>query len=260
MAYSLAASLRGVYSFERLGPEYKQLWDTMRIIRDDAELTRVSDKIRKYKDVYLEVEKATGVPWQMVGVIHEREAGEQDIGRFKGVLHNGEMIVGTGKKTRLVPARRGPFDTWHDAAVDAIKYEGFDKIKEWPVERQLWALEPYNGYGYRNKGIRSPYIWASTNHQQPGKYVADGVWSSTTMDTQVGCAALLRYLGVGVKKDAGVDAQVIGGSVVVGTGATVYNFWDTIQPYLFNKYTIIGGIVLAVSVFAYQLTKIRNVK
>lgn len=222
-------------SFEKYGPEYKKLWDTMHIIRDDAELTRVSDKIRKYKDVYLKVEKATGVPWQMIGVIHEREAGEQDIGRFKGVLHNGELIVGTGKKTRLVPARRGPFDTWHEAAVDAIKFQGFDNIKEWPVERMLWALEPFNGYGYRNKGLRSPYIWASTNHQQPGKYVRDGDFNPNVMDTQVGCAALLKYLGVGAivtQKPISIPTQTAGGAVVTGTGVAVYSFWDTIYPYL----------------------------
>lgn len=242
------------YSFEKLGPEYKQLWDTMHIIRDDAELTRVSDKIAKYKDVYLKVEKATGVPWQMLGVIHEREAGEQDIGRFKGVLHNGELIVGTGKKTRLVPARRGPFDTWHEAAVDAIKYEGFDKIKEWPVQRMLWALEPYNGYGYRTKGIRSPYIWASTNHQQRGKYVADGVWDANVMDTQVGCAALLKYLGV--DKKVVVTPTTVGTSVAAGTTA-VMGVGYAVYTYGLSHPIIIGSI-LAMAALATVVSMIKK--
>lgn len=251
------------YSFERLGPEYKQLWDTMHIIRDDAELTRVSNKIIKYKSVYQEVEKATGVPWQMIGVIHEREAGEQDIGRFKGVLHNGELIVGTGRKTRLVPARRGPFDTWFDAAVDALKLEGFDKIKEWPVERILWALEPYNGYGYRNgphsNGIHyppmlSPYIWASTNHQQRGKYVSDGNFDPNVMDTQVGCAALLRYCGVGAKTIS-IPTQTAGGAVVVGTGIAIGNYWDTIQPYL-PYVGIAAAVLVTLAIIGYFKKKV----
>jgi hypothetical protein len=75
----------------------------------------------------------------------------------------------------------------------------------------LWALEPFNGYGYRNKNLRSPYIWASTNHQQKGKYVADGVFSYDVMDTQVGCAAVLKYLGVGKPSVTGP---------VAGTAAT----------------------------------------
>lgn len=247
-------------SFEKYGPEYKQLWDTMKVIRDDAELTRVSDKIRKYSNVYKEVEKATGVPWQMVGVIHLREAGEQDIGRFKGVLHNGELIVGTGRKTRLVPARRGPFSTWFDAAVDALKLQGFEKIKPWPVERMLWALEPFNGYGYRNKGLRSPYLWASSNHQQRGKYVADGVFDSSVMDTQIGCAALLKYLDVA--KPITVDTHIAGGAVVATTigGAAVaaHSYWDTIQPYIYNEYTVIAASVAALGYVGYKLYKGHN--
>jgi lysozyme family protein len=68
------------YSYEALAPEYQRLWDTMKIIRDAAELNRVATKIQAHKPVYERVEKATGVPWQLVAVIHLREAGEQDIG------------------------------------------------------------------------------------------------------------------------------------------------------------------------------------
>jgi lysozyme family protein len=181
-------------SFDKYGPEYKQLWDTMHIIRDTAELQRLSNKIRLSEQMY----RSVGiVPWQMVAVIHVREAGEQDIGRWKCVLHNGEKIIGTGQKTRLVPAGRGPFYDWTNAAIDALRLQGFDKYTDWTVGRVLWALEPFNGYGYRNKGLRSPYLWASTNHQQLGKYIADGVFDANVMDSQIGCAALLKYLEFG---------------------------------------------------------------
>src|SRR5262245_55737906 len=127
-------------SFEQYGPEYQKLWDTMRIIRDSKELQRLSDKIKLSKLKYQEVETETGVPWQMVAVIHIREAGEQDIGRWLCVLHNGEKIVGTDKKTKLVPAGRGPFYSWSTAAVDALRIKGFDKYNDWSVARVLWAL------------------------------------------------------------------------------------------------------------------------
>jgi lysozyme family protein len=181
-------------SFEKYGPEYQNLWDTMHIIRDDKELQRLSDKIKLSEAMY----RSVGiVPWQMVAVIHVREAGEQDIGRWLCVLHNGEKIVGTDKKTHLVPAGRGPFHDWVSASVDALRLQGFHNYSDWSVARVLWALEPFNGYGYRNKGLRSPYLWASTNHQQKGKYVADGVFDSSVMDSQIGCAALLKYLEFG---------------------------------------------------------------
>lgn len=201
------------HDYQTLAPEYQKLWDTMHIVRDMNELQRVSDKIKKYKDVYQKVEKTTGVPWQMVAVTHLREAGESDIGVWKGVLHNGEKIVGTDHKTHLVPSGRGPFLTWQSAAEDALRQKGFDKIKGWTVSRVLWALEPYNGYGYRNKGLRSPYLWASTNHQQPGKYVADGVFDGSVMDTQIGCAALLKYL------DYGVNLRGVGSAGAIAAGS-----------------------------------------
>lgn len=242
-------------SYEKYGPEYQQLWDTMHIIRDAAELQRLSDKLKRYQSVYEEVEKATGVPWQLVAVLHVREAGESDVGKWKGVLHNGEKIVGTGKKTRLVPAGRGPFDTWKEAAVDALKYQGFDKIKTWPVARMLWAAEPYNGYGYRNRGLRSPYLWASTNHQQRGKYVADGVFDPSVMDTQVGVAATLKFLGVGaqpgsvpivvVKEKPAVtgSAGTAGGAIVAGGIAA------TQAPSHLIPYIVLGTIIFAVVAF-----------
>lgn len=217
-------------SFEKYGPEYQQLWDTMKIIRDAKQLDRVSNLIKKHQSVYEGVQKETGVPWQLIAVIHLREAGESDIGKWKGVLHNGQKIVGTGRKTTIVPMGRGPFKTWHEAAVDAIKFQGFTKIKEWTVARMLWALEPYNGYGYRMKGLRSPYLWASTNHQQRGKYVSDGVFNANVMDTQMGCAALLKFLGVGTKASV---PSIIGGGVAVGGGAVLAaapQYWMYIVP------------------------------
>jgi lysozyme family protein len=187
-------------SFDKYGPEYQSLWDTMHVIRDDHELSRLATKIISNSAKYIEVEHLTGVPWQMVAVIHVREAGDQDVGRWLCVLHNGEKIIGTGRTTRLVPAGRGPFSDWIGAAIDALTLQGFNRITEWSVARVLWALEPFNGYGYRNKGLRSPYLWASTNHQQKGKYVADGVFDANVMDSQIGCAALLKYLEFGGSK------------------------------------------------------------
>jgi lysozyme family protein len=233
------------HSYEVLAPEYQQLWDTMKIIRDASELDRVAKKIRSNQSVYERVEKATGVPWQLVAVIHLREAGEQDIGRWQCVLHNGERIVGTDKLTKLVPAGCGPFSTWHDAAVHALVQKGFHKIKSWPVSRMLWAAEPYNGYGYRNKGLRSPYLWGSTNHQQRGKYIRDGVFDATVMDTQVGVAAQLQYLGVGQKT---ASPGEVGGPVFgTGLGATL----------LANGQYIAAGIVftLVVGFIAYKIIK-----
>jgi lysozyme family protein len=126
-------------SFEKYGPEYQQLWDTMHIIRDGSELERLSDKIKLSEAMYKRVQEIVGVPWQMIAVIHVREAGEQDIGRWLCVLHDGEKIIGTGRTTQDVPKGRGPFHDWVSAAVDALRIQHFDQYTDWTRTLQrLW--------------------------------------------------------------------------------------------------------------------------
>lgn len=218
------------YTYEKLASEYQSLWNSMKIIRDAAELDRLATKIKTNQAVYQKVQDATGVPWQMVAVIHIREAGETDIGQWKRVLHNGERIIGTGRKTKIVPTGQGPFTTWHEAAVHALTMKGFNKIKAWPVSRILWGLEPYNGYGYRNMGLRSPYLWASTNHQQPGKYVRDHVFDANVVDKQIGAAALLKYLGVGNTTPKKIAEPAAATAAVSGTLAAIYQ-WGLDHPF-----------------------------
>lgn len=192
-------------SFQRYGPEYREWWDKSVIVRDHQALHNLQALFTRHRAVYDKVELVTGVPAEMVFCIHIREAGQGDVGKWRGVLHNGEKIVGTGRKTSIVPVGRGPFNTWHDAAVHALKEKGFHQIQEWPPERMLWAMEPYNGYGYRNgprirntsarhPSMRSPYIVASTNLQQRGKYTRDHYFDPDVWDTQVGVLAILKTL------------------------------------------------------------------
>jgi hypothetical protein len=112
---------------------------------------------------------------------------------FAGVLHNGEHIIGTGRKTTLVPKGRGPFSSWSDAAIDAIKLHGLHKITDWSIERLLYEAERFNGWGYQPRGP-SPYVWSGTNWYKAGKYIADGVYSATHIDTQLGVAIIWKQL------------------------------------------------------------------
>jgi hypothetical protein len=115
---------------------------------------------------------------------------------FGGVLHNGEKIIGTGRKTRLVPRGKGPFDSWEQAAIHALRMKNLHKIKDWSDGRVCFELERYNGWGYqgRGKSKRSPYLWAGTNHQKAGKYVADGKYSSKAWDRQLGAIPVLQKI------------------------------------------------------------------
>lgn len=177
------------YSYEGLKGEYTRLLARMVITRAGegrAAALRLADNRARYQ----RVEAETGVPWRFIAIIHNRESG----GNFAGVLHNGEHIIGTGKKTRLVPAGRGPFKSWEEAAIDALRLKGLHLIEDWPRERICYEAERFNGFGYRNKSLPSPYLWAGSNNYRSGKYVADGVFDPSAVDKQLGCMVVYDYL------------------------------------------------------------------
>ena len=166
-------------------------WNKAKITRS-SQVAAQAKKLLANRSRYDVVAEATGVPWDVIAVIHVRESS----GSFAGVLHNGQKIIGTGKKTTLVPKGRGPFSTWEEAAIDALMkcapYLG--KNSDWSLGNTLELLEKYNGLGYRKKGLPSPYLWAGTDQYTKGKYVADGKFDANAVDKQLGVAALLMAL------------------------------------------------------------------
>jgi len=41
------------------------------------------------------------------------------------------------------------------------------------------------------------YLWAGTNLEKPGKFVADGKWSATAVSSQIGIVPILKELRYG---------------------------------------------------------------
>jgi len=179
---------------------YLNLWAGMSILAGRRlALNTVVAKIEAGRARYEAVEKETAAPWWFVGICHMRESSCN----FATYLGNGEPL---SRKTRLVPAGRGPFMTWEEGAIDALRFQGYAGLTDWDLATALFRFEAYNGWGYFYKGVNSPYVWGWTNEQQPGKYVADGVWSATAIDPQPGCAAMLRGLiDAGFATVAGAD-------------------------------------------------------
>lgn len=179
------------YAFSPLEAEYARRWAAMTITPSRlATIDAMARKIIAGKARYRAVEAATGVPWAFIGVLHSRESGCD----FRGVLHNGEKILGTGRKTRLVPAGRGPFEIWEEAAQDALAIKGWKPGFPWSLPRCLFEGERFNGFGYRMRGVPSAYVWSGSNQYVRGKYVADGVWSATAVDKQIGIAPVMARL------------------------------------------------------------------
>lgn len=158
----------------------------------NAKLTRkmlsenVATSLMAAKARYRAVEAKTGVPWPVIAVIHQRESS-QNWGRS---LAQGDPW---NRVSVHVPAGRGPFNSWEEAAIDALLncHPHLAKRKDWSLAGVLIALEMYNGLGYASKGIPSPYLWAGTNQYKSGKYVADGRYDPSHVDQQLGCVAML---------------------------------------------------------------------
>lgn len=174
------------FSYGSKWPEYRAQWNAMEALDDEwrAQYKALGLEALSYKPRYQGVEVGTGVPWMMIAAIHMREASFD----FDTYLGNGEPL---DQVTTLVPAGRGPFDSWEEGAIDALTYDGLTEVTDWRLEKMLFYCEKYNGTGYHSKGLPSPYVWAGTTIQEPGKYVADGKFDDDYWDTQPGCAGLL---------------------------------------------------------------------
>lgn len=226
-------------SFAETERGYAALWAKAKLTGNTA---RVVARILANRKRYEEVERATGVPWAWIACLHDREAS----GLFTGVLHNGERIIGTGKKTRLVPAGRGPFKTWAESAIDALKLKGLHKVTDWSIARMLYEAERFNGWGYTYKGVNSPYVWAGTNLQQSGKYVADHVWDPKAWDTQLGVAAVMMALE---KEDPRIWKPITKVQAPVVIGATVGGSATIATATLADMSPVMLGALVALVVF-----------
>lgn len=147
---------------------------------------QVAHQLVAAKPRYHAVEEKTGVPWAVIAVIHERESSQSWIAS----LAQGDPW---NKVSVHVPRGRGPFLSWEAAAVDALVVcpPHAAKWDDWTIGGALTLLDEYNGLGYANRGVPSPYLWAGTDQYRSGKYIADGHYDPHAIDHQLGCAGLL---------------------------------------------------------------------
>lgn len=181
-------------------PQYAEQINKMQILADKkSAFERFANYAIANKGIYQEIEQKSGVPWPSIAVMHKRESDAQDTKGnplFTSYLGNGQPL---SRRTTIVPVGRGPFtgpNAFVDGAMDALRIDGLDKVvPPWPIEKILYWQEVFNGAGYSNMGLPSPYIWGGTTIQVRGKYVRDGVFDPNVMDTQLGCAGMLWMIG-----------------------------------------------------------------
>ncbi|MEH2489683.1 peptidoglycan-binding protein [Bradyrhizobium sp. AZCC 2230] len=180
-------------SYESLKSEYERNWANLEI--RPARLGEANATARKAingKATYQQVERLTGVPWYFVALCHYRESNF-DLDTYLG---NGESLK---RVTCLVPKGRGPFASFVDGAVDALRIQHFVGTQDWCIARTLYRLECFNGLGYHAKGVNSPYLYGGSTLYGPteargGKFVADHVFDPNHVDTQLGTAVVLHAM------------------------------------------------------------------
>jgi lysozyme family protein len=177
-----------------LKKEYEHLWNTCQVRPQRRAAAReIADRIVRSRRRYEAAGTPHGVPWYVVGIIHQLEGG----GNFKTHLHNGDPLTA---RTVHEPAGRPPTGhppfTWEFSATDALVSDGLGSWRDWSIPGTLFVFERFNGFGYRSPSIaiNSPYLWSFSNHYTKGKFDRDRHYSPTTVSAQLGAAVLLREL------------------------------------------------------------------
>jgi len=126
-------------------------------------------RIIRCRGRYEAVAKDSGVPWFVIGSLHNMEVS----GSFSKHLHEGSPLTG---RTRWVPKGRpltgSPPFTWEVSAVDALHYDKMPTVNGRSPDASLYACERYNGLGYLHyhRDVPTPCLWSHTSIYTRGKY------------------------------------------------------------------------------------------
>lgn len=178
------------HTFESLKAGYDDDLARMIVVRTGAVDVTAKRLLALYHEgKYGVVPVKTGIPEPWIAASFEREASSD----FRCNPAQGDRW---NRTSIHVPAGRGPFQGWEAAALDAYHLDGLDSIgaAHWSWALACYYGEIFNGLGYRNHGIPSPYLWGGTNIQKRGKYVADGVFDENEMDAQLGIIPIMKRM------------------------------------------------------------------
>jgi lysozyme family protein len=175
-----------------------QRWNKAKLTRG-PEFVAPATKAVANKARYQSIETRTGVSWLFIAVSHYRESSQN----FARSLAQGDPI---NKVSVHVPAGRGPFASFEDAAVDALVdcAPHASLNTDWSIGGMLTLLERFNGLAYANAGRPSPYVWSGTDQYTIGKIVVDHGPIEPVVDKQLGCAGLIMAM---MKLDATITVD-----------------------------------------------------
>jgi lysozyme family protein len=155
---------------------------------DDIKM--IAERINGAQARYQAVGGATGIPWQIVGTLHQLETG----GDFSVHL-NGDPLPGrTVNLPTGQPADGDPPFTWEQSAIALIPLFAPKLATAKSIGEALDQIERVNGLGYRRRGLYSPYLWACSEQYTSGAYAADAVFKPDQVASRCGAAVILKQL------------------------------------------------------------------
>jgi lysozyme family protein len=189
---SLARTPLASTRFADLREEYQGYFDEC-VVRPEFQpnVDYYVKRLRQGQASYRQIESELGIAWPFVGLIHAMECGFN----FYGHLHNGDPLTArTVHVPKGRPASPEPPYTWMQSALDALRLKKLDQVTDWSVPHMLFLLEGYNGFGYRRRGVPTPYLWSFSNIYERGKFVLDGKFDPDAVSKQCGAALMLKAI------------------------------------------------------------------
>jgi lysozyme family protein len=176
--------------FSALAAEYQAWYDACEVRPEQrGNVAYYVKRLQRGRPAYEDVARELNMPWVFIGTIHGMECGFN----FSGHLHNGDPLTA---RTTHVPANRpavgAPPFTWRESAIDALTMKKLHEVGDWSIPRMLYLLEQYNGFGYRMRGVATPYLWSFSNLYEKGKFVADGRYDPDAVSKQCGAALMVK--------------------------------------------------------------------
>jgi lysozyme family protein len=190
------------HPFKALEQEYAQRLASLKITRGPEIHARAvqilkGPAVANFQPVHAELE----IPMVWMICSFERESGLD----FRTSPAQGDRW---DKVSVNVPRGVGPFKNFVDAAIWSYHYDGIDRNSSpWSWPYLCWAWEKFNGFGPRDHGRVSGYVWSGTDQYTGGKYVSDGHWDASARDQQLGCVGLALEL-VKLEPSLGLDESV----------------------------------------------------
>ena len=180
-----------------LASEYRAYFAKCRVTSDRVDrLDQACQRIVAGKARYQALTAKCGVPWFLIGALHEREASC----KFTGHLHNGDPL--SARTSNHPPGRpatepqSGAAYSWEESAADALcgPPHELDQVTEWSLPRLLFEAERYNGFGNRSRGVPSAYLWGFSDLYVKGGFPRDHQFDPEFVSKQAGVATMLARL------------------------------------------------------------------